>query len=113
MSVADTLSKAADLIKQRGLAVGAFTYGERLCALQALWTATGATGSVSAASRAVTEGRATLAQHNAYRDAAITLQRAVGLVVAWSDTTEQDEVVATLRQVADEQRAELVRLGRG
>jgi hypothetical protein len=113
MSVADTLSRAADLIEQRGLAVGAFTDGERMCALQAIWAATGATGSVSGSTQAVMEGRATLAQHNAWRNAAVTLQRRVDLIAAWSDGSEPAAVVATLREVAAEQRAELVRLGRG
>jgi hypothetical protein len=82
--------------------------------LQALWSATGARDSVDTYGFAVGLGLATLAQHNAYRDAALTLQRDIApmAIVNWSDAHERDEVVAKLREVAADQQAELVRLGR-
>jgi hypothetical protein len=115
MTVADTLAAAADLISHQGLARGIFTDATGgMCAMQALWSATGATGSVDSCNIAVGLGLATLAQHNGYRNAAITLQRGIAplSIARWSDTHDHDEVVAVLRDLAGDQRAELVRLGR-
>lgn len=115
MTVADTLNRAADLIETHGLACGQWIDGDRVCAMQAVWAAAGAKGCVSEFSTAVVNGLATLAQHNAYRNAAITLQHAIAplSIARWSDEYGEAEVVARLRAVAAEQQAELVRLGRG
>jgi hypothetical protein len=114
MSVATTLGKAADLIDERGLAIGDWTVGERVCAVQALWMAAGATGHPTLIDRAVRESRATPAQVDAYRDSMIVLQTHLGLdsssVASWSDRTGQTMVVRTLRRLVTEIQAERDRL---
>lgn len=101
MSVADTLRQAAHLIKTHGLAIGDYTDDAgRIDVIEAIWRAATGAEDVTRQARAVLDGDATLAGHNAYRWAMITLQREVGPVARWSDRMSEAEVITSLEFLA-------------
>ncbi len=102
---AETLRKAADLIEQRGKAVGEYQGpGGSLCVKGAIWLA--ATGQEPTGDACWTPP--TLDASNKYRFASITLHNWLAGteprwpgVVTWNDESAAEMVIAGLREAAD------------